>query len=90
MSELARSLAAVGLRAVAEGLEDLLARATASRMSPTALLEEIARIEQAERARRGLVRRLADARLGRFKPMADFDWSWPKKIDRDLVEQRSP
>lgn len=87
MSELARSLAAVGLRAVAEGLEDLLARATASRMSPTALLEEIARIEQAERARRGLVRRLADARLGRFKPMADFDWSWPKKIDRDLVEQ---
>jgi DNA replication protein DnaC len=87
MSELAHSLAAVGLRAVAEGLEDLLARTTASRMSPTALLEEIARIETAERARRGLVRRLADARLGRFKPMADFDWSWPKKIDRDLVEQ---
>lgn len=87
MSELAHSLATIGLRGVAQGLEDLLARATASRLSPTALLEEVVRIEAAERGRRGLVRRLADARLGRFKPMADFDWSWPKRIDRDLIEQ---
>jgi len=87
MSELADALAAIGLKAVASSLEDLLARATRSRMSPTALLEEVARIEQAERARRGLDRRMSDARLGSFKPMADFDWSWPKKIDRDLIEQ---
>ena len=86
MSELARTLAAIGLRATSTALEDLLARATTSRLSPAALLEEVARVEQAERARRGLLRRLSDARLGRFKPMADFDWSWPKRIDRDLVE----
>jgi len=24
--------------------------------------------------------------MGPFKPMADFDWAWPKKIDRELVE----
>jgi DNA replication protein DnaC len=87
MSELADALAAIGLRAVAAGLEDLLARATRSRLSPAALLEEAVRIELSERARRGLERRMSDARLGRFKPMADFDWSWPKKIDRDLIEQ---
>jgi DNA replication protein DnaC len=39
-----------------------------------------------DRARRGLERRLSRSRLERFKAMADFDWNWPKKIDRGLVE----
>lgn len=42
--------------------------------------------EEEERSRRGLERRLRRARLGAFKPIADFDWSWPKKIDRTQVE----
>jgi DNA replication protein DnaC len=42
--------------------------------------------EEHERARRGLERRLRRARLGAFKPMADFDWDWPKKIDRPHVD----
>lgn len=42
--------------------------------------------EQQERARRGLERRLRSARLGAFKPLADFDFSWPKKIDRPQLD----
>ncbi|MGH9388193.1 MAG: IS21-like element helper ATPase IstB [Vicinamibacteria bacterium] len=42
--------------------------------------------EERERQRRSLERRLKSARLGAFKPMADFDWKWPKKIDREAVE----
>ena len=42
--------------------------------------------EEQERARRGLERRLRSARLGAFKPLADFDWNWPKKIDRAQIE----
>ena len=42
--------------------------------------------EEQERARRGLERRLGRARLGTFKPIADFDWNWPKKIDREQIE----
>jgi DNA replication protein DnaC len=42
--------------------------------------------EEEERARRSLERRLKDARIGRFKPLCDFDWSWPKKCDRAAVE----
>jgi len=34
-----------------------------------------------------LERRFKCARLGRFKPMADFEWTWPKAIDRPLVER---
>ena len=37
-------------------------------------------------AQRSLERRLARSRIGRFKAIADFDWAWPSKIDRDAVE----
>jgi DNA replication protein DnaC len=42
--------------------------------------------EEQERARRGLARRIKAAHLGRFRPLADFDWAWPKKIDRETLE----
>jgi DNA replication protein DnaC len=45
--------------------------------------------EQSERQRRSLQRRLHFARLGSFKPLCDFDWHWPKKIDRAAVEELS-
>ena len=42
--------------------------------------------EEQERARRSLERRLGRAHLGRFKPLCDFDWTWPKRCDRVLFE----
>ena len=42
--------------------------------------------EETERARRSLERRLQDARIGRFKSLCDFDWSWPKRCDRAAFE----
>ena len=44
-------------------------------------------LEDAEWIRRSLKRRLDDARLGTFKPIADFDWTWPTKCDRPLIEE---
>ena len=43
--------------------------------------------EDAARRRRSLERRLKGAHLGAFKSMADFDWKWPTKIARDVVEE---
>lgn len=43
--------------------------------------------EEQERQRRSLERRRKMARLGRFKAMADYDWSWPDKLDRRLVDE---
>ena len=43
--------------------------------------------EAAERHRRSLERRLRDARIGPFKPLADFDWKWPTQCDRGVVEE---
>ena len=51
------------------------------------LLDRIIAIEEKERQSRSLQRRVKSARCGRFKPLADFDWSWPRKIDREHVEE---
>ena len=42
--------------------------------------------EEQERARRSLERRLRTAHIGRFKPLCDFDWAWPKRCDRAAIE----
>ncbi len=44
-------------------------------------------IEERERQRRSLVRRIGNARIGAFKPIADFDWHWPKAVERPLIEE---
>jgi len=44
-------------------------------------------VEEKERARRSLERRISNAKLGRFKPLSDFDWDWPTKIDRTLIDE---
>jgi len=43
--------------------------------------------EEESRLMRGLKRRFASAKIGRFKPLPQFDWSWPKTCDRGLVEE---
>ena len=42
--------------------------------------------EEQERTRRSLERRLRAAHIGRFKPLCDFDWTWPKRCDRAAFE----
>ncbi len=50
-------------------------------------LEALLDWEEAERARRSLERRLRCAHIGRFKPLADFDWAWPQQCDQSLVAE---
>lgn len=49
-------------------------------------LRQVIELEEHERQKRSLQRRSRNARLGRFKPLADFDWSSPKRIDREQIE----
>ena len=85
-AHLAARLRALGLIAASDTLDDLVALATQKRWSPNQLLEYVADLEDKERARKSLERRTTRSRLGKFKPVADFDWNWPTKIDRPLVE----
>ncbi len=77
---------ALGLLITAGSLDDVIANATKKRWGPQQLIEYIVDVEDKDRARRGLERRRARSRLERFKAIADFDWNWPKKIERPLVE----
>jgi DNA replication protein DnaC len=56
-------------------------------VSSTAWLPQLIEWEENERARRSLERRIRDAHIGRFKPLCDFDWSWPTQCDQELIEE---
>jgi DNA replication protein DnaC len=86
-NNLAAQLKQIGLRAMPTQLDDFIARVTKARCSPLQILEEITKAETTERSRLSLERRLRISGVKRFKPMADFDWSWPTKIERDIIER---
>jgi len=50
-------------------------------------LDSLLAWEEAERSRRSLERRLRYAHIGRFKPLADFDWSWPEQCDQAAITE---
>lgn len=66
------------------GLWGLLARFDEIAAEPW--LPLVIKYEEAERHHRGLRRRLGAAKLPAFKSIADFDWSWPEKVERELID----
>lgn len=72
-------------RIKALGLWGLLSRFDEFAQQPWVKL--LVDLEEVERKKRSLDRRITSARIGTFKPMADFDWDWPRKIDRELIEE---
>lgn len=67
------------------GLYGLLANW--DKVSSEPWLAELIGYEETERAHRSLERRIRSSKLRRFEPMADFDWDWPEKINRGLIEE---
>lgn len=53
----------------------------------TSWIEDLIFWEEEVRSNRSLARRIHHARLGHFKPLAQFDWGWPKKCDREAIEE---
>ncbi len=84
---LTSELRRLALNRTAEDLNDIIASATRKRWSTTALLEHIVAAELEDRQRRSVERRLTRARLGRFKPLADWDWNWPTALDRPALQR---
>ena len=72
-------------RAAALKLHGLLAHWTELDPTQASTIVQVLDWEEKERGQRGLQRRLTSARLGRYKPLADFDWRWPKRIDHTLI-----
>ncbi len=81
------ALRGLGLRAPGDALAALFAHATQSRLSPIETIEHLIALEHREREVRNLAQRTRLATLGKFKPLDQFDWNWPRRIDRALYEQ---
>ena len=87
LTTLATDLRRLGLNRTADELNDIIAQSTRKRWSATVLLENIVAAELEEKQRRSVESRLKRARLGRFKPLADWDWDWPTALDRPALER---
>lgn len=74
-------------RAQALKLYGLLAHWDRLDEAQLAWLETLFRYEEEERNKRSLQRRLRLASIGRFKPLADFDWNWPTQCDKAAVSE---
>jgi DNA replication protein DnaC len=86
MTSLGQRLDALGLRHTSQYLDDIIALAQKRRLGAREIIEHVVDIEEQDRSRRSLERRTTRSRIGRFKPISDYDWSWPKRIERDRVE----
>jgi DNA replication protein DnaC len=84
---LSDQLRQLGLVHTADDLNDFVARATQKRWSPVVQLESLVQAELEARLRHRVERRLRDAHLGHYKPMADWDWAWPTTIHRPTIER---
>jgi DNA replication protein DnaC len=74
-------------RVVALKLYGLLAHWDTLAASDLVWVQHLVEWEDVERKQRGLERRLGAAHLGRFKPLADFDWGWPAQCDQTVVSE---
>ena len=72
-------------RALALKLHGLLAYWDELSETQLAWIPQWLQREEDERAQRGLERRTRSAHIGRFKPLADFDWSWPTQCDKAAI-----
>lgn len=72
---------------LAENLDEFVAGCDKAKLTPKGVVERIANLEIVEKSRKGTERRLRQAKLGKFKRMNDFDWAFPKQIDRQLIEE---
>ncbi len=84
---LEHELITLKLHWLAANLNDVIAKATKARSGPRELLAEVTKAELLDRNARSTERRFRAARIGRFKPMVDFDWAWPRAIDREAIEK---
>jgi len=75
--DLRRRLELLGLRGLVENWDEF---------EGAQWLTRLVEVEEEDRQRRGLERRLRNAKLGRFKPFSDFDGNWPRKVDNELLE----
>lgn len=83
LTEILRSLS---LTTMSQHYDDLAREAAREGISHVDYLRRLAEAEAAARYERSVMRRIRSAHLPMIKTLEQFDWSWPKKINRAQVQ----
>jgi hypothetical protein len=83
-TELVSQLKELRLHYTAENLD--LFNSSLSGRTPREILSHIVSVELLEAQNRSIMRRMREARIGRYKRMEDFNWSHPEQINRAKIE----
>lgn len=84
--ELTDILRRLSLTTIAQHYEDLSREAAREGLGHVEYLRRLAEAEAAARYERSVHRRTKAARLPVLKTLEQFDWSWPKKINRAQIQ----
>ena len=84
--DLTEVLRRLNLTTIAQHYEDLGREAARDGLCHVEYLRRLAEAEAAARYERSVQRRTKAARLPVIKTLEQFDWSWPKKINRTQVQ----
>jgi DNA replication protein DnaC len=84
--DLTEVLRRLNLTTIAQHYEDLGRQAAREGLCHVEYLRRLAEAEAAARYERSVQRRTKAARLPVLKTLEQFDWSWPKKINRTQVQ----
>ncbi|NLE57389.1 MAG: ATP-binding protein [Planctomycetes bacterium] len=84
--ELTDILRRLSLTTIAQHYEDLGQEAAREGLSHVEYLRRLTEAEAAARYERSVQRRTKAARLPVLKTLEQFDWSWPKKINRAQIQ----
>lgn len=84
--DLTETLRRLSLTTIAQHYEDLGREAAREGLGHVEYLRRLAEAEAAARYERSVHRRTQAARLPVLKTLEQFDWSWPKKINRAQVQ----
>lgn len=85
--ELTDILRRLSLTTIAQHYEDLGQEAAREGLGHVEYLRRLAEAEAAARYERSVHRRTKAARLPVLKTLEQFDWSWPKKINRAQIQE---
>lgn len=88
LEDLKPELTKLKLHYLENHLSEVLAKASKAKWDYQTFLTEVVRLEIEEIKRRSVESRLRSSRVNvcKWRPLVEFNWSWPKKIDREAIE----
>ena len=86
LARLDAQLQLLHLHYIRDHYQALATKAAGDQLSPLDYLAQLIEGEAAVREQRGIERRIRDARFPVLKTLDDFQWNWPKKINRPQIQ----